>query len=306
MGMVLRPRRGMVLSLMGMAGLRGRLGPRTILANSLFSIIERVTLRSSIASRTFIIKSSSLPMQNEGAALYWVGQHIVSAAHLLAAESHERGEWILMTDAHHSPIDPANEQQVSEMAQRIGLFHSLTLGYPFPTLHPYDAGHWGSQQAGLFERLERLNLIPKGDPDFQRALVRTFDTLMEMLEQLTPEHFAMVHGDLDVNNLVVTDMGTQALDWGLARVDVPMVDLAHLLASARLNRAAKERVATIYFDTLEGEWPFDRDTLRRLGSLLYHLYFVEWHSRAIVQGLVSETLFYQDIVTRLHSLAHAF
>lgn len=306
MGHVVRPRRGMVLSLLGMAGLRGRLGARTIIASSPFSIVERVSLRSSIASRTFILKSSTLPMRAEGAALYWVGEHVVSAAQLLAVETHERGEWVLMTHVPLTPINPADEAGITELAHRLALFHSLTLGYPFPNLTHYHAEHWQGQQRVLWERLELLGFLPRGDPQFETALLGALAQLIELLAVFTPDHFSMVHGDLDVSNVVLTEQGTQALDWGLARVDLPMVDLAHLLDSARLTRAAKERIAAHYFETLEGEWPFEPPLLRRLGSLLYHLFFLDWHTRAIYQERVPAELFTQDIETRLHQLANAF
>lgn len=305
--MVIRARRGMVLSLLGMAGLRGRLGPRTVLSISSFSVVERVLLRSPIAQREYIVKSSALPMRREGAALYWVGEHVVSAARLLASERHARGEWIAMSYAPHEWVDPSDEATLTQMAERAALFHSLTLGYPFRELPLYDAPFWEAHLPTLLRRLQRLGTLPPAEiePDLHRMLNRTLRELIAALAAVPRDHFALVHGSLHVGHVVRTERGAQALDWGRAHINLPILDLAHMLASARLSNTAKQRVVARYLKLLDIPLTMPAADLLRVGRQLHHLYALEWQSRTLLVGAVPEPLLGRSLHLHLHALANA-
>lgn len=167
--------------------------------------------------------------------------------------------------------DPARKQRFEREAKTIS-----SLNHPHICVL-YDVGHQNGMDYLVMECVEGETLarrLEKGPLPLEQVL----KVGMQTADALDKAHrLGIVHRDLKPGNIMLTPTGAKLLDFGLAKMAVPLADGAALTAAAQVSPATEQGmiVGTFQYmspEQVEGKELDSRSDIFSLGAVLYEMF----------------------------------
>jgi len=290
---------------------------RHILRISDLSVVERVTLteRPDTLPWTVILKTTLPVLRREPLVHRLVSSFPICAAQMIASSDTNASEadpWMLIEEVEDRIGDRAfTTQQVTQALVEMARLHRY---YVLESAALNDDAILRCDRVWLESLAESLPesfqiLDQRYGFNISQEVQRRFrDRLADLSGKLDGYALTLVHGDFDQGNLVLLDGGrVAALDWGLAHVNIPLVDLAHMVGS--FDVATKRSLSSTYLDVLDlpDQFPArSEETVLQfveLGDLVHKTFFIWWHSTIVVNGWVKPERYLGTIRERVLSIA---
>ena len=286
---------------------------RQLVCQGPFSIVERVIFEGDTL-RSMILKSIRPAQTNELRAHRLASSFPICAAPLVTSSETNISTgtpWLLMDeipDQHNGTS--WTPEQLTDVLVELAKLHRAFIQNPVSLeqaeLLCCDSTWLKRVSAMLPEVFQQLNR----DYSFSLPLnvrERLSQQVVALAIQAEQLPRTLVHGDFDPGNVVmVSEERIAALDWGLAHCNVPLVDVAHMVG--RFDEATAWMMAVRYFETLDlPEFPLHptEDILKfvALGDYLHQVFFLWWHSQAVLSGWAEIEVYGRAIWERSHALA---
>ena len=290
---------------------------RCILRISDLSVVERVTFtkRPHAPPRAAILKTVLPALRHEPLVHRLASPFPICAAHVMASSDPntlEADPWMLIEEVEDQIGGGTfTTQQVTQALVEIARLHRY---YILESSALNDDAIPRCDRAWLESLAERIPasfqiLNQQYGLDISQEIQRRFhDHLVDLAGKLDGYALTLVHGDFDKGNLVLLNGGqVAALDWGLAHVNIPLVDLTHMVGS--FDAATKLSVSSTYLDALDlpDQFPArsEESVLQfvALGDLVHKTFFIWWHSTIVVNGWVKPGRYLNAIQERVLSIA---
>lgn len=290
---------------------------RDVLRISDLSVVERVTLteRPDSPPRTAILKTTLSALRHEPLVHRLASPFPICAAQVIASSdvnASETNPWLLIEEVGDGIGDREfTTQQVMQALVEIAKLHRYYIlessALDDDAIPRCDRAWLESLAESMPEYLRLLN--QQHGLNISQDVQRRFQEHLENLSaRLADYTLTLVHGDFDRGNLVLLSGGrVAALDWGLAHVNLPLVDLAHMVGS--FDTAAKLLASSAYLDALDlpEQYPaHSEETVLQfveLGNLVHKIFFIWWHSTIVANGWVKSDKYLDTIRERILSIA---
>ena len=268
------------------------------------SVVERVTMvGGQNEGQTAILKTVCPALAHESTVHEAVQNTDICAAKLLAAGGREAGHdaWLLLRDVQTEPFDEMTADEARDALLGIRGLHRAWLGRTVALSGiPRRDLTWLAEQAdetaGHLRHLSRNEGLGLDDAtiDIYRA------RLIELADRNRPRALTLVHGDFDPGNVVRLSSGSlAALDWGLAHLNTPLVDLAHM--AERFPRLEQTRIAESFLNS--GAATGSTEAALETGLISHRAFFVWWHSLIAANGWSSATSYVHSIRERVRAVS---
>ncbi|MFW9997596.1 MAG: phosphotransferase [Candidatus Odinarchaeota archaeon] len=150
------------------------------------------------------------------------------------------------------------------------------------------------------------NLVPVSMDeygDFENNYYRLIGMMKDLVANLPKNccnELVLVHGDFDSGNIIVFDNNEVAvIDWGMAHLDTPILDISHLFSSLQGLLPVDQYRALVnhYFRSTAYFWGStpDRWNVIRVGQIMHHLYYLHHQTKCIKNGWVEPDYFSERI-----------
>jgi len=290
---------------------------RNVLRISDLSVVERVTLteRPGAPPRAAILKTTLPLLRHELLVHRLASPFPICAAQVIAssdANVSESHPWLLIEEVGDGVDDrDFTTQQIMQALVEIARLHRYYVlensALDDDTIPRCDRVWLESLAESMPEFFRHFN--QKYGLNISQDVQRRFQgCLIGLSDRLADYAFTLVHGDFDKGNLVLfSDGWVAALDWGLAHVNLPLVDLAHIVAS--FDIATKFSVSSTYLDALDLPEQFpahsEKTVLQfvELGDILHKIFFIWWHSTIVTNGWVKPDKYLDTIRERILFIA---
>ena len=290
---------------------------RNLLRMSDLSVVERVMLteRPDASPRTAILKTTLPALRREPLVHRLASPFPICAAQVIASSDPnalEADPWMLIEEVEDRIGDRAfTTQQVTQALVEMARLHRY---YVLESSALNEDAILRCDRAWLESLAESLPesfqiLDQRYGFNISQEVQRRFrDRLADLSGKLDGYALTLVHGDFDQGNLVLLDGGrVAALDWGLAHVNIPLVDLAHMVGS--FDVATKRSLSSTYLDVLNlpDRFPMrSEETVLQfveLGDLVHKTFFIWWHSTLVANGWGKPERYLGAIRERILSIA---
>ncbi len=266
-------------------------------------VLKRVPIRDnglSVTERIFfsggepgsaVLKTTVADLRAEADAHRKVSGLVINAARLFANSGDSDPPWLLIEDlGEASPNDEPTVEQIGDTLETLAQMHAISAEW---------SGFEDRSLQALLEPEIRLNdlafrAIQSGGPATSETAVDALATGMALAARtLQDVPLRMVHGDLDPGNLFFTRGHWRAFDWGLAHLNVPLVDVAHMVM--RFDEQIRSRLTRRYLGAIS-KAGLDLKVSGSISSLIeaanvaHMAFFIWWHSHCVVNlGIPPET-----------------
>lgn len=150
--------------------------------------------------------------------------------------------------------EPAQPQHLAEMARLMGHFHEVTANLP--------------QRPGFGSSQQLLHQFKGGDVDLKMMPKALVDVCRHHWHAFADTPQAVIHGDINPSNVVVTAEGTLALiDWDEARYDLTCFDEFAIRQQQGGNLSAAEAAALAAWEVAVS-WQLERDYAETVAARL--------------------------------------
>lgn len=279
---------------------------RRMIHQSYFSQVERIILELQQGERkSYILKSLSDPLKHEVINHRMVSNTDLVAARALASMYDERREhyWILMEDVefrylHEQPSLENLKATVEKLAHFHLNFIPITSKIDKQRVLRHDhrwyltEGERITRRIGFFSEKNIYKVDGRSMDGFNK-FIQNLPIFISEVEKLP---ITLIHGDFDCGNVVLIkkDGGNErigAMDWGLSHIDLPLLDLAHLLSSVSVWHSEKRirEVMRSYYNIVAPVMGLNEKFNSfchkiHLGEALHNLYFVDWFTECILNN----------------------
>ena len=292
---------------------------RISLDSNPFATLETIKFQN--LEKEYVLKSVVPILKTEVIVHEKINSYNINAAKILASDMNNLKiqyfilmEKIKFTPIYQIPPDEAIDYYF-DIADKLGHFHlknvknvkefrnkGIKIFGPEKYLHIID---------GIGKRINKYSNNTKHEYLLTKELVEKFDyyidTLRIMFKPFSKDSkFTLVHGDFDSGNLIINNENKNifAIDWGLAHIDLPMIDMAHLLNATDLKIDIRREIFEKYYLIAEKLYPNDlsMQDVRNIGKVMHILYFIDWFMYATENNFVDELYFLEQIHNRVQLL----
>ena len=159
----------------------------------------------------------------------------------------------------------------------------------------------------LGNRLQILSDAENHEYLLDKELVKEFDnyigSIKGFLNPFKETIMTLVHGDFDTGNIIVNkiDKDIYAIDYGLSHIDLPIIDIAHLLNATEMNINIRREIFEIYFEKTSKLFPstMSLQDVRNAGRVMHLLFFLDWYLFAIEKKIVPPNFYFEQIHHRV-------
>ena len=159
----------------------------------------------------------------------------------------------------------------------------------------------------LGNRLKILSDTENHEYLLDKDLVKEFNnyigSIKAYLDPFKETIMTLVHGDFDTGNIIVsrTDKDIYAIDYGLSHIDLPIIDIAHLLTATEMNINIRREIFEIYFEKTSKLFPstMSLQDVRNAGRIMHLLFFLDWYLFAIEKKIVPPNFYFEQIHHRV-------
>lgn len=141
------------------------------------------------------------------------------------------------------------------------------------------------------------------DTELVNNFINYIESVENVLEPIKSIEMTLVHGDFDTGNLILNKKNNDvcAIDYGLAHIDVPIIDIAHLLSATDMDIGIRRDIFGKYFSLTNELYPegVSMQDVRQAGRIMHMLFFLDWYILVIEQGIVPVDYFFEQIHNRV-------
>ncbi len=298
-------------------GLHYKIAMRSSLDSTPFSNLEVIKFLD--IKQEFVLKQIHPILKTEVLVHTLVNDDPLTAAPLLNSKiDNKKGNYYLLMEK--IDLEPL---YLLTMNKSIDLYHTIAekLAY-FHLKHnnvkllkklglkEYGIPKYREIISNLGNRVENLSNLVNNESILNENLIKDFSTNIESIKQffepIEPTKLTLVHGDFDTGNLIVNrkDKGIYAIDYGLAHIDIPVIDIAHLLSATEMSISTRREIFETYFAIAGKLFPahMSLQDVRNAGKIMHMLFFLDWYLTAIETNMVSEGFYMEQIHNRVNFL----
>ena len=278
---------------------------RQVHRSASLSTIEIVGLASDGGAETEAILKTTRPALSHEPVVYRLLEgYPASPVHLIGTGVTLAGDpWLLLTRIREvRDIEP--DEATAELA--LSALAEVHRGYYGETEELSDIPRWdidwiASQSSSTCEILDSLIRSSKL-PTLSRSTLGVYKEQLAVLRESTANlERTVVHGDFDPGNLIATEHGIGAIDWGLSHINTPLIDLAHMVE--RFAPEVRKRLAGAYLEGLPLEPRMSAGEAIRLGGLIHRAFFIWWHTTVIEKEWAAAKNYVEVLQTRIAEVA---
>ncbi|MFX0142292.1 MAG: phosphotransferase [Candidatus Hodarchaeota archaeon] len=285
---------------------------RRILDQNPFAILEVIDFLQ-IPNKSYILKSMVPILKNEIVVHQYTSDYKINGAQYIYGHSENSLHFILMEKIDDLVpiffIDPEEAKSYFfRITRNLAKFH-LESSHDVQILK-----NSGIPELGHQFYVSILNKIKKGVRRFADSmkhpyyltpdLVSEFESKMKKIYQILGTYskgkLSLIHGDFDFGNFFVKNINEICvLDWGMGRIDVPIIDIANLINS--LEDYGVDYQTSIFKTYYENSKPLIHEKLnladiRLYGTLVHLLYFLNFQLNLIESFI--DPMYYIDQIHR--------
>ena len=292
---------------------------RKSLDSNPFSKLEIVKFHG--VEQEYVLKEIHPVLKSEVLVHTLVTDDPLTAARLLNSKFNEKDNiyYLLMEkiELDHLYLLPLNKSvdlyhSIAEKLANFHLKHNNVKLLKKLGLREYGIPTYKVILSNLGTRVARLSESVKHDEYLNKNLIDDFskniESMKHLLEPIVSTKLTLVHGDFDTGNLVVNrkDHAIYAIDYGLSHIDVPVIDIAHLLSATEMSIKTRRDIFETYFSIAGKLFPEDMSMqdVRNAGKTMHLLFFLDWYLSAIETKLVPEIFYLEQINTRVNYITN--
>ncbi len=215
---------------------------RRILDQNPFAILEVIDFVE-IPEKSYILKSMVSILKNEILVHQYASDYKINGAQFIFGHSEPSLHFILMEKIDDIlPIFFIDSEEVkpffSRITKNLAKFH-LDSSRDVQMLKNLGVSEFGYRfYFGILNKIKykvrKLSEHMNHPYYLTEDLVSEFESKLKKVEKLLQAHptgkLTLIHGDFDFGNFFVKNINEICvLDWGMGRIDVPIIDLANLL-----------------------------------------------------------------------------
>ncbi len=292
-----------------------RIEYRKPLDSNPFSNLEIIKFKS--MKKAFVLKSIHPILKTEVIIHTLVSEDPLNGAPILNSKIDDKKSnyYIIMDKIQFEPLYliPMHEsvKLYHTLAEKLANFHlknNNTKLLKKLKINEYGFSTYSEIINKLGQRVENLSKLHKQKEMLNEKLVSDFKSniysISTILEPIESTKMTLVHGDFDTGNLVVKNKDIFAIDFGLAHIDIPVIDIAHLLSSTEMSINIRRDIFETYFSIAGKLFPssLSIQDVRNAGKIMHMLYFIDWYLTAIEQEIVPVEYFYEQAYNRVKYL----
>lgn len=298
-------------------GMNFKLEYRTELDSNPFSQLQTVKFINS--PKEYVLKSVHSLLKSE----VYVHQHVnddqLTASHLLASKFDNKNDhyFLLMEKItfDHLYFFPVNNYfaYYQLIAKKLANFHLRFMKsldkFKENGVLEYGWQHYDKIILNVGSRIEKIAEKIDDEILLGSELVNKFQkyvpSLIVVLDPIKKTKLTLVHGDFDTGNLIVKDDNQPyAIDFGLAHIDTPVIDIAHLLSATDMSIDRRRAIFETYFALTKKLYPnqVSLQDVRQAGRIMHLLFFLDWYLMTIEKEIVPVNYFIEQIHNRVSLL----
>ena len=256
---------------------------RSIIRKADLSIVERVRLvRENGSEKTVILKTTRSMLGHERKVYRLLERFRICAVALFmyGGSTNAASIWFLLEDIGDSIKIDMSKAIIGQVLEDLAAVHSHYLDRPddLNDIPRRDSKWLASSSEEILRRLLDISTT------HNLELGNSIDLFQQKLEylgrELSNHPLTIVHGDFDLGNLHYSPSGQiAALDWGLSHINIPFIDLAHMVEP--FDKQEQLKLADQYIQALGTDLGYSPSYAIKLGAIAHQVFFVWWHSLVI-------------------------
>jgi thiamine kinase-like enzyme len=287
---------------------------RKLLDSNPFSILE--TIKFQHIEKEYVLKCLHPMMKNEIFVHRYANTKSINAAKLLntSFDSIKPYHYILMEKIKFEPIymfvGTESAKYFKTIAKKLADFHLESLNkvdeFKNYGLREYGISKYEKIIDNLGNRITKLSNTINHEYLLTTDLVDNFCNYIKdirvLMDPVKNTKLTLVHGDFDTGNIIVNidDSDVFAIDWGLAHIDVPVIDIAHMLSATEMSISTRRDIFEVYFNITNSLYPsMSMQDVRNAGKMMHIVYFLDWYLYSIEKDLVEAKYFFEQIHNRV-------
>ena len=296
---------------------RYKIESRTPLDSNPFSNLETLTFKK--IKHDYVLKTIHPLLKTEVFVHNLVDDDPITAAHLLHSKIDEKNKnyYVIMEKIKFQPI------YLQPLSDSVNYFHSIT--EKLANFHLKNANIKFLKKLGIMEyglpkykeiinslgkRIKNLSENVNHENFLDENLIEDFDkyigSIYNLIEPVASTKQTLVHGDFDTGNILINDSDHKvyAIDFGLSHIDIPVIDIAHLLSATEMSINIRRDIFETYFSIAGKLFPSDMSLqdVRNAGRVMHMLFFLDWYVLTIENKIVPHNYFLEQIHNRVSLL----
>ena len=294
-----------------------KIATRKHLDSNPFSYLEIINFRG--IEKEYVLKSVHPILKSEILIHNLVNKDPLTAAHLFTSkDDNEKGiHYFIMDKIEFEPLYllsvRGSVHLYHKIAEKLANFHlknSNVRKLKSLGLREYGMKKYNTIIGNLGERVRTLSESVNHEYFLKKEVVDKFtkyiESVNEMLDLVHNTKLTLVHGDFDTGNLIINkkDNDIYAIDYGLAHIDIPVIDIAHLLSATEMSINIRRDIFETYFAIAGNLFPatMSLQDVRNAGKVLHMLYFLDWYLLTTEMNIVAKNYFLEQIHNRVSLL----
>ena len=294
-----------------------KIATRKHLDSNPFSYLETIGFKG--IEEEYVLKSVHPILKSEIIIHNLVNNDPLTAAHVFSSKNeNENGKhYLLMERIQFEPLYlrsvRGSVHLYHTIAEKLANFHlnnNNVTKLKNMGIKEYGMKKYTEIIANLGARVRKLSVSINHEYLLKEELVEKFSkyigSVNEMLDLVHNTKLTLVHGDCDTGNLIINtkDNDIYAIDYGLAHIDVPVIDIAHLLSATEMSISIRRDIFETYFDIAGNLFPssMSLQDVRNAGKVLHMLYFLDWYLLTTEMNIVAKNYFLEQIHNRVSLL----
>lgn len=292
---------------------------RTSLDSNPFSNLEIIKFKS--VKKEYVLKSIHPILKTEVIIHTLVKDDSLNAAPVLHSKIDHKKQnyYILMDKIQFEPlylIPPLESVKLyHSLAEKLANFHLKNNNTKFLKklkINEYGYANYNAIISSLGNRVEKLAKTVADENLLGTTLVESLNSklpsISTILEPVQSTKLTLVHGDFDTGNLIVKNDQIFAIDFGLAHIDMPVLDISHLLSATQMSIKIRRDIFETYFSIAGKLFPssLSIQDVRNAGNVMHMLFFLNWYLTAIEENIVPYNYFAEQIHNRVKYITELF
>ncbi|UCG02511.1 MAG: phosphotransferase [Candidatus Heimdallarchaeota archaeon] len=285
---------------------------RRILDQNPFAILEVIEFEE-IPDKSYILKSMVSILKNEILVHQYASDYKINGAQFIFGHSEPSLHFILMEKIDDIvPIFFIDSEEVkpffSRITRNLAKFH-VESSRDIQMLKNLGVSELGSRYyIGIINKIKykikKLSEEMNHPYYLTNDLISEFESKLKKVEKALKTHpkgnLTLIHGDFDFGNFFVKNINEICvLDWGMARIDVPIIDIANLLNSLEdYGLDFQNLILKSYNEVAKPLIPrkFKLSNIRLMGTLMHLLFFLNFQLD-LIESFV-DPMYYIDQINR--------